>query len=120
MMFISSVSQISIFCPLCSPKFGDMEMDKSGQVGERRHTRDEKRNELIIGGLVLGSAYLAACVFSVPAILLGKGRLWGLKALNWGLVVLVVATLLVSRPTHPNRHCPSTSREELSLDGITE
>jgi hydrogenase-4 membrane subunit HyfE len=45
---------------------------------------------------VLGSAYLAACIFSIPAILLGKGRLWALKALNWGLVVLVLATLLVS------------------------
>jgi len=59
----------------------------------RRHRRDE---ELMIGGLVLGSAYLAACIFSIPAILLGKGRLWALKALNWGLVVLVIATLLVS------------------------
>jgi membrane protein implicated in regulation of membrane protease activity len=45
---------------------------------------------------VLGSAYLAACIFSIPAILLGKGRLWALKALHWGLVVLVLATLLVS------------------------
>lgn len=50
----------------------------------------------MIGGLVLGSAYLAASIFSIPAILLSRGRLWALKALNWGLVVLVIATLLVS------------------------
>jgi hypothetical protein len=52
--------------------------------------------ELMIGGLVLGSAYIAACIFSIPAILLGKGRLWALKALNWGLGRLITATLLVS------------------------
>jgi hypothetical protein len=53
-------------------------------------------SELIAGGLVLGSAYIAACIFSIPAILLGKGRLWALKALNWGLVILIIANLLVS------------------------
>jgi len=61
--------------------------------------RPDAGGELIIGGLVLGSAYLAACIFSIPAILLGKGTLWALKALNWGLLVLVVATLLVSLPS---------------------
>lgn len=60
-------------------------------------------NELMIGGLVLGSAYLAVCLFSVPAILLGKGRLWALKALNWGLVILVLATLLVSTSSQGQR-----------------
>jgi len=62
------------------------------------------RDKLIAGGLVLGSAYLAAGIFSVPAILLGKGRLWALKALNWGLVVLVLATLLVSLLSHFPAH----------------
>jgi len=51
---------------------------------------------LIIGGLVLGSAYVTASTLSIPAILLGRNRLWGLKTLNWGLVILVIATLLVS------------------------
>jgi hypothetical protein len=72
--------------------------------------------ELMIGGLVLGSAYLAACIFSIPAILLGKGRLWALKALNWGLVVLVVATLLVSLLTT----FPSSSRPLVQGEGDEE
>jgi len=52
---------------------------------------------LMSGGLALGSAYLAISTVSVPAILLGNQRLWALKALNWGLVILTIATLLVSR-----------------------
>ena len=72
-----------------------------GLQGIREKGKDEGygtkgERGLMIGGLVLGSAYLAAFVFSIPAILLGKRRLWALKALNWGLVVLVVGTLLVS------------------------
>jgi hypothetical protein len=59
----------------------------------------EKGGGLMIGGLVLGSAYLTTCISSIPAIYLGKGRLWALKALNWGIVVLILATLLVSLST---------------------
>lgn len=67
---------------------------------DKGHGHEGERG-LMIGGLVLGSAYLAAFVFSIPAILLGERRLWALKALNWGLVALVVGTLLVS--LHPFR-----------------
>lgn len=50
----------------------------------------------MIGGLILGSAYVTASTLSISAILLGKNRLWGLKTLNWVVVILVIATLLVS------------------------
>jgi len=62
----------------------------------------------MIGGLVLGSAYVGTSILSIPAILIGRNRLWGLKTLNWGLVILVFATLLVS---------PIKSDQEQVADG---
>ena len=62
----------------------------------------------MIGGLVLGSGYILATLISVPAILLGRNRLWGLKTLNWVIVILVIATLLVS---------PISSNQEQAADG---
>jgi hypothetical protein len=47
---------------------------------------------------VLGAAYLLIGSLAVPAIWMGRERLWSLKALNWGIVVLIIATLLVRHP----------------------
>lgn len=74
----------------------------SGKVGSGR--------VLMTGGLILGSAYVTATILSIPAILLGRNRLWGLKTLNWGLVILVFATLLVSP-------IPIKSDQEQAADG---
>jgi hypothetical protein len=90
----------------CMDRWSESEGDHQKQGGKR--TTGRRKDEgiasregggLMTGGLVLGSAYLTTCIFSIPAIFLGKGRLWALKALNWGLVVLILATLLASLST---------------------
>ncbi len=50
-------------------------------------------------GLILGSAYIVTCIFSLIGVTRPKEETILLKALNWGLIVDGLLTLIVSEAT---------------------